>query len=296
MVFSVPACAVHAAADRFDYDSAGRLIRRIDDQSRGTDYVYDPAGNVVQVTGPGQVQAPSIASGPLGDQRRNEVRTVSVSGTGLAGVSIRVGNSNVIISNVISSASAASFRLAVTHKAPLGAQELVFQTAAGTVALQFNVVPALGMVFVPTPIGVPPDNIGRKVPLLLSEPLVDSRIYNLTTLTPAIARPNVAQFSLAPGQIQVDVGIIGVKQGATALRLSGPSLYEAVETLVFVGAGLDSRLQISGPVGVMRATPVLAPANSLTASGGIGVVRGTSWGVSASVNPFVAPLVGITRP
>ena len=46
--------AAVTGASRYDYDALGRLIRVIDEQGRVTEYVYDPAGNLLHETkGPG---------------------------------------------------------------------------------------------------------------------------------------------------------------------------------------------------------------------------------------------------
>lgn len=316
-VYCLTSCVAYAAADRFGYDPGGRLIQRVDDQGRGTDYVYDPAGNIMQVTAPGQALPPSIISGPLSDQRRNEVRQVSVGGSGLAGVSIRTSHPSVIVTNLVSTATAASFRLAVSKAAPLGTQQLIFQTATGSATLSFNVLPALSFAFLPEPISVAPDNIARKVSLFMSEPLLEASTFGLITLSSTIAKLSVSQISLAPGQTQADLGIIGVAQGTTVLRLGGERFHEPVDSLVFVNPGQGTVLGLSKSVGVSRGMPTYLAPTSMAAASAIGIVRGTSsyaspsaiwnstaigivrgasWHVSATTNPLVAPLVGINRP
>lgn len=277
VVFCLSAGAVHAAADRFDYDSAGRLIRRIDDQSRGTDYLYDPAGNVLQVTGPAQAVPPTIASGPLADQRRNDARQVSVGGTGLGGVVIRTSHPGIIISQLTSTATAASFRLAVSNQVPLGRQELVFQNSAGSIALPFNVLPAVGFTFVPEPISVAPDNIARKFSVQMSEPFADAKTFSLATLSSGIAKPKSSQISFAPGQMQADLGIIGITQGTTLLRLYNTGLNEPVESLVYVGSGLADLVRLGNAVGVSRGLPTYLSPTSMASTSYVGISRGISW-------------------
>src|SRR3954470_13160742 len=51
-----------AAQERYDYDALGRLIRVIDEQGRVTQYVYDAAGNILQVITGGTAQAPTVTS------------------------------------------------------------------------------------------------------------------------------------------------------------------------------------------------------------------------------------------
>lgn len=288
------ACGAQAAADRFDYDASGRLIRRVDDQSRGTDYVYDPAGNVLQVTAAGQVPPPQITSGSLADQRRNDVRQVAVTGSGLAGVSIRTSHPGIAISQVAQSATVINFRLAVSNQVPLGPQQLTFQGAAGSVSLSFNVLPALAFVFVPEPISVAPDNIARKVSVLISEPFTDAKTFSLSTLSPAIAKPKAGQVSFVAGATAADIGVIGVTQGVTLLRLSGSSINEPVESMVFVNPGQADLLRLGKAVGVSRGLPTYLSPTSTLSSSGIGISRGAPWYTSSSATWNTAP-VGVVR-
>ncbi len=294
MVCCLSAGAVHAAADRFDYDPAGRLIRRIDDQSRGTDYVYDPAGNVLQVGAPGQALPPSITSGPLPDQRRNEVRQVSVGGSGLAGVSIKTSHPGIVVTGLVVTATAASFRLWVSNQVPLGRQEVVFQNSAGSVSLPFNVLPAVGFTFVPEPISVAPDNIARKFSLQLSEPFADAKTFGLATLSSGIAKPSAAQISFAPGQTQANLGIIGITQGTTLLRLYNTGLNEPVESLVYVGSGLADLMRLGTAVGVSRGLPTYLSPTSMASTSYVGISRAVPWYASPGAMAN-SSAVGISR-
>lgn len=312
-----PACVAHGAADRFDYDSAGRLIRRVDDQSRGTDYVYDPAGNVMQVTISGQARPPSITSGPLADQRRNDVRQIAVGGTGLAGLAIKASHLGIAVSNVAQSATAISFRLAVSHQVPLGPQQLIFQGAAGTVSMPFNVLPAVAFAFVPEPISVAPDNIARKFSLVVGEPFAEAKTFSLSTLSSVIAKTSATQISLPAGQTEASLSVIGVAQGNTLLRVNNSGLNEPIESIVFVGPGASDRSffgmpvgiskgvpwsasptthVLSGPIGIAKGVPWSISPTTQALSGPIGIAKGVPWSVSANAGPVIAPLVGIVKP
>lgn len=287
-------CDVNAAADRFDYDSAGRLIRRIDDQSRGTDYVYDSAGNVLQVTAPGQALPPSITSGPLSDQRRNDIRQVAVGGTGLAGVVIKTSHSGIVVSHIGQSATAINFRLAVSNQTPLGPQQLTFQSVVSSVSLPFNVLPAVGFTFVPEPISVPPDNIARKFSLQLSEPFADAKTFSLATLSPGVAKPKSPQIGFAPGQTQADIGVIGITQGATLLRLYNTGLNEPVESLIYVGPGQADLLRLGNAVGVSRGLPTYLSPTSIASTSYVGISRDAPWYASPGAMAN-SSAVGIAR-
>lgn len=287
-------CVVQAAADRFDYDAGGRLIRRVDDQNRGTDYLYDPAGNVLQVTAPAQALPPSITSGPLGDQRRNDVRQLAVGGTGLAGVVIKTSHPEIVVSNVAQSATAINFRLAVSNLAPLGPQQLTFQGAAGSVNLPFNVLPARSIAFVPEPISIAPDNIARKVSLVVGEPFAEARTFSLSTHSPAIAKPSVTQISLPAGQTQANLGVIGVAQGTTLLRFNNSGLNEPVESLVFVSPGAANPSYFGAPVGISKGVPWSVSPTAHALSGPVGIAKGVPWSVSPTAHALSGP-VGIAK-
>ena len=287
-------CVVQATADRFDYDAGGRLIRRVDDQSRGTDYIYDSVGNVLQVTAAGQALPPAITSGPLGDQRRNDVRQLAVGGTGLAGVAIKTSHPEIAVSNVVQSATAINFRLAVSNLAPLGPHQLIFQGAAGSVSLTFNVVPARSFAFVPEPISIAPDNIARKVSLVVGEPFAEAKTFSLSTLSQAIAKPNAAQINLPAGQTQTDLGVIGLAQGTTLLRVSNAGLNEPVESIVFVSSGAANPVLFGAPVGISKGVPWSVSPTTHALSGPIGIAKGVPWSVSPTTQAY-SGLVGIAK-
>lgn len=278
-----------AATERYDYDPAGRLIRRIDDQNRATEYLYDAAGNIIQVTAPGVAPAPAIAGGSLGDFRRNEIRPVSLAGSGLAGISVRSSDPGIVVSNLVQSATAINFVLAVGNATPLGAQQLIFENAAGSVRLGLNVIPGLAFAFEPSPVTLAPDGIARRVTVRLAEALSETMSFSLTTLSPAIAKAKTGTISIAAGQTQADFGVIGVASGATVLRLGNPALVEPVESLVFVSPGAATPSSMSAAVRINRGLPWTAAA-SLGFSPPIIVHKGTPWFESRSAAVVSAPV------
>lgn len=307
--------AAQAAEQRYDYDPLGRLVRSVEG-GQANEYVYDPAGNLLQVTG-GAVQPPVITTGDLGDFRRNEFRQVSVSGTSLTGATIRPSHSGLRIDNVVASATAISFRVAVEPDTPLGAHQLAFETAAGLASAGLNVVPGLVVTFEPLPIAVPPDNQARKYTVRLSEPAIQSQTFSLSTYAPSIAKTKTAAVSFLTGQTTADFGVIGVAAGTTILRLSSASLVESEETIVTVSTGAGSQLVYSRPlgitrgvpwsiqndkpthtfsksVGVMRYVPWAYTSDFITPSMPVGIVRGVPWSLPADAETF-SKSVGIVR-
>lgn len=267
--------AAHAAADRFDYDAVGRLIRRVDGQNLGTDYLYDAAGNIVQVTAPAQPQTPSITSVPLPDFRRNEIKPISLSGTALQGLSIRASHPGIVITQVVQSNSTMSFRMAVSGQVPLGRQDLTLQGAAGSIQVPFNVLPELAYAIEPYPIAVPPDGIARRFSLVFAEPAVQARNFGLSTLAPGTARTNVGQISIASGQTRADFGVVGVAEGTTVLRLSSTDFFEPIEAMVSVYQGAGSPVTFSRPLQLSRGQSIAWPGALGNYSTPVSIRRGT---------------------
>lgn len=311
----VPGLASQAAEQRYDYDPLGRLVRSVEG-TQANEYLYDPAGNLLQVTG-GAVLPPVITSGDLGDFRRNEFRQAAVSGSNLTGATIRPSHTGIHIDNVLASATAISFRVGVAPATPLGLHQLTFETAAGSASVGLNIVPGYAITFEPLPIAVPPDNQARKYTVRLSEPPAQNQTFSLSTYAPAIAKTKTNSVSFLAGQTTADIGVIGVATGGTTLRLSSASLVEPVETLVSVASGAGSQLVYSQPVGITRGVPWAIqndkPTNTFSKNVGVmrfvpwayapdyitpslpvGIVRGVPWSLPAQAETF-SKSVGIVR-
>lgn len=301
LCFSIAAAGVsifsgqtQAAIDRYDYDSLGRLARRLDDQTKSTDYRYDASGNVVQVTAPEVAEPPVISVGSIGDFRRNEIRQVTLSGNNLSGVTVRASYEGMIVSSLMISKTAISFRLAVNRATPLGAQSLILQNSVGSAKVGLNVVAPVLVSLEPQPISLAPDSIARKFNLILSEPSTAGKTYTLSTLAPNIAKPVSSNVPFVVGQVQTNVGLIGVAQGTTTLRISSQDLIAPLEQIVFVSAGAATPFRNSPAVGIARAVPWSVSPFTSSVSGGVGVSRGVPWATSPSNQAESGP-VGVSR-
>jgi len=126
--------AALAGAERYDYDALGRLVRVIDEQGRVTEYVYDPAGNLLQVivSGAGGAPAPAVTSISPGSIRRGETRSFVITGTGLTGARLSTSDPALEISALQASATQITFDLTVLASAPLGAHLFSLSNAAGS--------------------------------------------------------------------------------------------------------------------------------------------------------------------
>ncbi len=275
-----------AAADRYDYDASGKLIRRVDPQGLGTDYLYDAAGNIVQVTAPGQALPPSITSGPLSDMRRNELKPVSITGSGLGGLTVRSSHSGIVITQLVQSSTTIGFRLAVSGDVSLGLQAVLLVGNAGTITLPFNVLPAYSYSVEPFPITVGTDNIARRFSLVAGEVATVTRTFALSVSANSIARPTVGSVSISAGQTRVDFGVLGLTSGATTLRFANADLFEPIEVTVSVFQGGGTPTSFSRTLQIARGQPFAWPGLQGNYSSPVLISRGTPpWGQSAQF-PF----------
>lgn len=281
---------VQAAEQRYDYDPLGRLIRSVGDGS-AIEYAYDPAGNLLNVSS-GEIQPPVISSSNLGDFRRNTSRQAAVSGNHLSSVNIRATHPGITLDNLVTSDTTVSFKLSVASSVPLGAHQLVFESASGTASVGLNVLPELLVVVEPQPIAVPPDSMARKFFVRLSEPDSQELTFALTTLASNIAKFQAASVTIPAGQTTAEIGIIGVVNGTTMLRLSNALFINPIETIVTVSSGAGSQTSFSRPVGIVRLVPWTVSSDIHTLSKSVGVMRIVPW-VYAPDTSTISKSVGI---
>lgn len=140
-----------AATDRYDYDSLGRLVRHVDAQGRATEYVYDAAGNLQQVSNNATAQAPAITAITPTSLRRGEAKLITVTGTGLTGIAASVADAQLTLTGLQFSASQVSFTLAASTTAALGSSVLNFANALGTASATLTINPVLPQAAVAPP-------------------------------------------------------------------------------------------------------------------------------------------------
>lgn len=269
------ACLGHAAQERYDYDGVGRLVRVIDEQGRATEYVYDAAGNLLQVTsGTGAAQGPSVSViSPL-SLRRGETKVFQISGSGLTGVHLSVADPGLEVTNLRTSSTQVLFDLTATMSASLGSQPLTLSNAAGTVSTTIAVgplQPKLGMS--PIPIAVAPTGVLRSFFVSISSPDNIAHVVNVASANTAIATVTPSNITLAAGQTEAVVSVAGLSGGTTAINLTSATLpstsIPAFVTSEFTGLTTS----LAAPVGVtLQTVPGSTP---------------------ATFGPIVSPLIGV---
>lgn len=291
MLFLASGSALQADEQRYDYDPLGRLVRSVQG-ANANEYIYDPAGNLLQVTD-GVAQPPIVVPDNLGDFRRNEYKQAAVSGNHLVGATIRPSHNGIHIDNLTVSASAINFRVGVTKETPLGAHQLIVETAAGAVPINLNVLSGFEATIEPLPIAVPPDSVARKFTVRLAAAATENQSYSISTYSPAIAITSVGSVEFLPGQSAVDIGVIGVAAGATSLRMSSASMIEPVEFLVSVHPGAGTGHIYGRRVGIVRGSPFQSTSSGTVISKSVGVIRGDPF--TNFNNLIVSKSVGIIR-
>lgn len=214
-----------AGQERYDYDGLGRLIRLIDEQNRGTEYVYDAVGNLRQVIAGTQVAQPmTVSSVSPGLFRQGDIKTVTVSGSNLSGASVTPSDPALDITGLQASATQITFTLTVPVSATVGPATLKIASAAGIVNAAITVAPTLPKIQVsPTPLAIPPDNVQRQFTLRLSNAdSIDHTIALAASNGSIVVTP--ASVTIPAGQTSVSAGIKGVSAGQSSLLLSSSTL------------------------------------------------------------------------
>jgi YD repeat-containing protein len=290
----------HAAQERYDYDSLGRLVRVIDEQGRTTQYIYDPSGNILQIiTDGGAAQPPSIATISVSEIRQNRSKSVQITGSGFNGLRLSTSQSGLRISNLSITSTSVSFTLAAFRTTSLGSQAITLETSAGTTQAAINVLPEITYLLRPTSL-LPPDNIARQFELQASE--VDTEIVTVavSTLNTAVARAEVAAVTFPIGQTLIPIALRGVTSGNTALSLGGAQFSESFELLILVSADASTNAAYSKPLGVVKgnpAEPAVSSASGPLLSVPLGVVKGNPAepAVSSASGPLLSVPLGVVK-
>jgi YD repeat-containing protein len=246
---------LNAAQERYDYDALGRLVRVIDEQGRVTQYVYDAAGNILQVITGGTAQPPAVTSISPTSIVRGETKQVTITGSGLINAEVTVIDPGLDIAGVQSTATQISFTLAAALTASLGLQQINIRNAAGTATASITVNPVPPKLsLAPQPVALPPSTTRNFLVTLSNADTVDHPV-SIASANTAIATVSPASVTVSAGQIQATVSVTGLVAGTTSISLSSPGLAStSVPVFVSVEAvGLNTNF--APPLGVVVLSP-----------------------------------------
>ena len=237
LAFLLAAVAL-AGVERYDYDPLGRLIRTVDSSGQVTEYVYDAAGNILEVRRAGSAQqlAPTVQSSAPDALRRGESVAVHVAGTNFTGARLSVPNAGLSATQVRIAVGTLDFQLSASLDAPLGSQTFSVVSSTGSASFAVRVDPVLPTLQVsPVPLAVAPDGIDRAFALTLSNADGISHTLNLAVSDPAVAGVSPASLTIAAGATQAQATVRGLSAGNATLAITSPTL-AAVSTPLYVTA------------------------------------------------------------
>jgi YD repeat-containing protein len=262
LLLGVLACmtVAHAAEERYDYDALGRLIRVIDEQGRVTQYVYDPAGNILQViTGAGGAQTPTVVSVSPNALRRGEAKLFTIVGSGFTGAHVASPNGELDITNLRATATQVSFTLAAGLAAPLGAQTFTISNAAGSAPATIIVNPALPKASVdPTPLAIPPDNVARQIAIRLSSADTVPHVVALSVSNTNMSI-SPATVTIPAGQIQATATVTGITAGQSTITLTSATLGNTLVPVFITSEFRGISTSYSLPLGILLQGSATAP-------------------------------------
>ncbi|HZR68837.1 MAG TPA: RHS repeat domain-containing protein [Burkholderiales bacterium] len=268
--------AAMAAQETYDYDALGRLVRVIDEQGRVTQYVYDAAGNILQVITGGTAQAPTVAAITPASVTRGDSAQVVITGTGLVNSEVTTSAAGLSIGAVQSSDTQVTFSLAVALSAALGPQAITLSNAAGTAGASITINPVLPKLGVaPQPVAVPPDGTAHNFLVTLSVADTVDHTVSVQSANTALATVSPATITILAGQTQATISVSGKATGTTSIALSSTGLASTAAP-VFVATdftGISTRFAAS--VGVLvrnTATPSNSVGPLLTRP--VGIAKG----------------------
>ena len=254
-----------AGTERYDYDALGRLVRVIDEQGRVTEYVYDPAGNILRVvvSGPGSSQPPSVATVTPDAMRRGETRSIVVTGTSLFGAQVSTTDPGLVISSLQAGGTQISFDLSALLNATLGAANLSVVNAGGTTSVVVTINPLLPVLGLgPTPVALVTNGPATDFTVSLANEDNIEHVVSVASADTAIATVSPASLTFAPGETSKVITVTPLAVGNTSIGLSAPGL---VTQSIAIGVG---PVLLGEAASVTRAVSVYLPAVTPGAPGG----------------------------
>lgn len=269
--------AAWAGTEKYDYDPLGRLIRYINPSGLITHYVYDGAGNILEVKTGLQPQPPVINSVSPTQIRQGETRQITLAGDLFSGASVSTADQGFNISGLQITNKQINFNLGAEVTAVLGNHAFQLSNSEGAANFTIKVNPALPKLAIsPLPIAIPPNNTAYKFIVRLSN--ADSIDHSISL---SLADTNIAQLSstavsIPAGTTEVITQITGKTGGVTSLSASAPGLQTIVIPVYVTAdyAGINIAYALNVGVLFESAAPPPSNPNLSLLSPLVGVSRG----------------------
>jgi YD repeat-containing protein len=227
-----------AGTERYDYDPLGRLIRYVDSDGQVTEYIYDAAGNLLEVRRAGTAQqlAPTIQSVTPAATRAGETIQVLVTGANLIGARLISPDSRITVGRVQATATTLGFAAAAAADAPVGTHAFTLTNGGGVASFAFSITPPLPRLQAsPNPLALPPDGVERQLSIRLSNADTIAHAISLASSDSSVLSVAPPSLLFAPGVTEAFATIRGVAAGNATLGLTSPTL-DALLVPVFVTA------------------------------------------------------------
>ena len=266
-----------AAMERYDYDALGRLVRYINAQGQVTEYVYDGAGNILEVKGGGALAPPAITTTTPSSIRRGQRSLVHLTGTGFAGASVHSVDSGLLVSGVVASSTTIDFNVDVPLAAALGPRSFEVSNSGGLATTTLQVIPELTLAVVPAPIALLPDGIDHKYTLQLSDASPFAQSFSAVAANPSVLRVTTPSVLVPAGAVQSELRLAGLANGTTQLLLSAPGAFDPISVAAFVGPeATAANVARSTPIGLVKGDPTAVPGGTAlrAVSVALGLVKG----------------------
>lgn len=122
----------------YQYDGNGRLVASADSSGQVTQYVYDAAGNILEVLAAVQTDTPALNSVVPDTLRQGQTVTVTLSGARLPGARVISPSSALAVSRTQAREDSVVFSLAADLAAPLGPQACSVVNNIGATGFSLN--------------------------------------------------------------------------------------------------------------------------------------------------------------
>lgn len=217
--------------------------------------------------------------------RRQQTQSFQLSGNHLLGAQVSVpAGAGLTLSKLQTTTTTASFDLAASSTAALGAQALMVTNptvANGSSSATVLVTRALPTAYAsPSPLAVPPDGGVHSFSVRLSDIDDAPHTLDLSVLDSSLATISPATLTIAAGSIQATASVTGLRLGYTVLTISSPTL-GVISVPIYITNALNGAAIgpiVSSVVGVSR------------------LMGGAALPVGTAIGPIVSPVVGVNRP